>query len=134
MLVELGVRAKDGPVLLRDIAKSQEISEKYLSLIIIPLKAAGLVTAYRGVHGGYALRLPPAEISLRTVVEALEGKIDLIDCIGNPSGCGRAPVCVTRDIWKELGERISGYLESVTIEEIIKRGGLKAAAVPSYQI
>ena len=63
LLVELGLQDGEKPVLLRDISKSQEISEKYLGQIIIPLKAAGLVRTYRGARGGYRLG-KPAWISL----------------------------------------------------------------------
>ena len=68
------------PVFLKNIASSEEISEKYLSLIVISLRTAGLVKSRRGARGGYSGK-NPEEISLRNIIEALEGEIVLVECI-----------------------------------------------------
>ena len=68
LMLELGLNYGKEPLLLREIAASQEISEKYLSQIIIPLKAAGLVNSFRGARGGYILAKPPKQITLNDIV------------------------------------------------------------------
>jgi Rrf2 family protein len=84
LMVALGAHYGQRPVFLKEIAKAEEISEKYLSQIIMPLKAAGLVNSFRGAHGGYVLSRTPAQISLKDIVGALEGDFNLVGCLGNP--------------------------------------------------
>ena len=68
LMLELAGNYGKGQVLLKDIARNEGISEKYLSLIIIPLRTAGLVQSTRGAHGGYSLAKPPGEITLKDIV------------------------------------------------------------------
>ncbi len=74
LMLELALHDNQGPIFLKDIARKQDISEKYLSQIIIPLRTAGLVKSFRGAHGGYELQREPEAITLRQVMEALEGE------------------------------------------------------------
>jgi len=134
LMLELALNYGNEPVFLKDIAKNEEISEKYLSQIIIPLKAKGLVTSFRGMNGGYVLARPPSQITIREIVELLEGKLELLNCIGNPSTCSRVSICATRDIWDLLGEKISQTLESVTLEDLVKKHNCKNEEVAMYSI
>jgi Rrf2 family protein len=109
-----------GSVFLKDVAKGEEISEKYLSQIMIPLRGAGLVSSNRGVHGGYTLARSPAEITLRQIVEPLEGEC-LVDCVNNPAACGRVLTCASRDVWTLLGVKISETLAGITLEYLLHR-------------
>lgn len=108
-----------GPVYLKDIAKAEQISEKYLSLIIIPLRGIGLVNSLRGARGGYSLARAPSQITLKEVVDILEGNC-LVDCIKDPDLCSRVPSCATRDIWALLGGKISETLDSFTLEDLVR--------------
>jgi Rrf2 family protein len=108
------------PLFLRDIAASEQISEKYLSLIVIPLRASGLVKSIRGAHGGYALVKDPHDITIYDIVEALEGEICLVRCIKQPAVCNRTAICPTRDTWSILGDKIRESLNSITLNELIK--------------
>jgi Rrf2 family protein len=113
-------------VFLKDIAKREEISEKYLSIIIIPLRGAGLIQSTRGAHGGYTLAKRPEEITIKDIFYALEGKICLVDCVENPKECSRVGICPTRDIWSVLGEKIRETLSSVTLADLVKTRREKA--------
>jgi Rrf2 family protein len=115
-----------GPIYLKDIAKEEEISEKYLGQIIIPLRGAGLVLSSRGSHGGYMLAREPAEINLKEIVDILEGDC-LVRCIKDPSICSRVTTCASRDIWVLLGGKISETLGSVSLAELNDIGHKKAA-------
>ena len=106
------------PILLKNIAASEEISEKYLSLIVIPLRAAGLIKSLRGARGGYNLAHDPSEISLGNIIEALEGETCLVRCIKQPAICSRSTICPTRDIWSILGNKINETLNSITLAEL----------------
>lgn len=108
-----------GSLYLKDIAKSEEISEKYLSLIIIPLRGVGLINSTRGAHGGYALARSPEKITLREIVDVLEGNC-LVDCVKDPSACSRVPICASRDIWAMLEGRISETLDSITLQQLVR--------------
>ncbi|MFA5014979.1 MAG: Rrf2 family transcriptional regulator [Actinomycetota bacterium] len=120
LMVEIALSYKKGPILLKEISKNIDVSEKYLSQIIIPLKGKGLVNTYSGAHSGYILSRPPSEIKLKEIVEILEGDLSLIDCVNNPSVCNRVSTCVTRDIWTEIGDKISEVLSSYTLGDLVK--------------
>lgn len=107
-----------GNTFLKDIAREEEISEKYLSLIIIPLKGVGLVNSVRGSTGGYTLARAPSQITLKSIVDVFEGDC-LVDCVKNPRACPRVNTCATRDIWTLLGGKISEILNSITLEQLV---------------
>jgi Rrf2 family protein len=105
---------------LKDIAASEDISEKYLSLIVIPLRAAGLIKSSRGAHGGYRLAKEQGNVTVCDIVEALEGEMCLVRCVQQPATCNRAAICPTRDIWRVLGDKIRETLKNITIAELAK--------------
>jgi len=128
-MLELALRHEEGPVLLKEIAKAQEISEGYLEQILPPLKSAGLIHSSRGAHGGYALARNPAEITLREIVQSAEGSLTPVHCVDVPEVCSRSNFCVTRDIWALLRDRILETLESITLQDMVKRQKEKLAAL-----
>ena len=134
LMVKLGFYYGKGSVFLKDIAKEEEISEKYLSQIIIPLKAAGLVNSFRGAHGGYVLTRPPAKITLKDIVGVLDDNFELVSCVSNPAECSRVAVCVTRDLWSKLGKKIAQTLDSVTLEDLVKQCRQKRKNAVMYNI
>ena len=120
LMVELGLNYGKKPIFLKDIAKAEEISEKYLSLIIIPLRGVGLVSSMRGVRGGYNLAKEPSQITLKEIVNVLEGDCSLVHCVKNPSSCSRVPICASHDIWVIVCEKISEILSSITLDMLVK--------------
>jgi len=120
LMLDLAVNRDRGQIFLKDIAREEDISEKYLSLIIIPLKGAGLVNSTRGARGGYSLARDPAKITLKEIVDALEGETCLVDCVRNSSSCPRSGRCASRDLWTIVGQSISLALGSMTLEDLAK--------------
>ncbi|HAJ96104.1 MAG TPA: AsnC family transcriptional regulator [Actinobacteria bacterium] len=118
-MLDLGLNYGNGLILLKEIAKRQEISVGYLEQIIPGLKAAGLVNSSRGAHGGYVLAKEPADITLKEIISALEGPLSLVECISDPDSCERADICITRDIWDDLGAIIDDFLLSITLQQLI---------------
>jgi Rrf2 family cysteine metabolism transcriptional repressor len=108
------------PVFLKDVAKGEEISEKYLSLIVIPLRSGCLIESTRGAHGGYSLSRRPEKITVHDIFKALEGKICLVDCVKNSRDCSRVAGCPSRDVWSMLGDMISETLSSITLASLVK--------------
>lgn len=120
LMLELALNYNKGNVLLKDIAKVEGLSEKYLSHLVIPLKASGLIGSSRGAHGGYRLAKSPNLITIKDIVQALEGNLSPVECVNNPSVCERVKDCVTRDIWDTLDEKISETLSSITLKDLVE--------------
>ncbi len=121
LMVDLAIHHNHGPVLLKDIAARQEISEKYLWQLIPPLKNAGLIRSGRGAHSGYELTRPPEQVTLKDIILAVEGPLLLVQCVRNPNACQRMEACGTRGIWAEVSEKISRVLETVTLSGMAER-------------
>jgi Rrf2 family cysteine metabolism transcriptional repressor len=134
-MLELASRYGEGPVELKEIAKRENISLKYLEQVIIPLRTAGLIKSIRGSKGGYSLAKPPSEIRLNDLIEILEGPINLVECLKDPKACQKSPLCVTRDIWKEVSDAVNGIFHSITLQDMIDRRREKEERIPPmYQI
>lgn len=134
LMVNLAANFKNGYSFLKDVAKSEGISEKYLSLIVIPLKAAGMLTTSRGVHGGYILSKNPSKITAREIVEALEGDLSLVECSRDEKYCIKSKNCATQDIWFGLSEKIAEFLNSFNLEELVKIQIKKKSESNDYSI
>lgn len=127
------VNHPDGPVFLKDIAKRQGISEKYLWQLVSLLKNAGMVNAYRGLKGGYMLAKDPSEITVKNILAVLEGSMCLVSCVDNPSVCKWAETCAVREIWADTSKKISELLASYTLETIAEKQK-KKSGVATYSI
>ncbi len=123
-----------GHTYLKQIAKDEGISEKYLSLITIPLKGVGLISASRGAHGGYMLARSPAAINIKEIVHALEGDSCLVDCVKDISACPRVPICASRDLWVFLGGKIDETLSSFTLEQLVRLNQEKSETALTHHI
>lgn len=134
LMLDLASHCEGAPVFLKDIAERQEISEKYLWHLIAPLKAAGLVKSIRGAHGGYLLAKPPEEVTLREIVDVLEGSLSLVECVKTPSVCKRVQFCVTRDVWEEITESITHILEAISLKDMVDRQRNKKGTAIIYNI
>ena len=144
LMVALALAYGSGSSLLKDVARREGISEKYLGQIVIPLKTAGLVVAQRGFHGGYSLARPPEKITVRDVVEAIEGRIALAPCAGDaasdlgcvesPSACERATTCVVTRVWRKLQEDIEESLPSFTLGALAQQARELGEGASNYVI
>ena len=133
-LLDLALNYTDKPVLLKDIAKRQEISFKYLDRIFSSLKAAGLIKSIRGAKGGFVLSRLPSEIKLFDIVHALEGPINLVECVDNKSYCKRSNACVVREVWCELENVIADELKSITLQDLVEKENRKRVSLAMYHI
>ncbi|MFW6102170.1 MAG: RrF2 family transcriptional regulator [Chloroflexota bacterium] len=120
-LLDLALHQGEGLILLKDIARRQEVSLPYLEHLITPLIAAGLVKGTRGARGGVLLLKQPSEIKLSEVVQLLEGSLAPVDCVNNPALCHRYAACATRDIWVEMKEAMDQILDSTTLQDLVER-------------
>lgn len=121
LMVDLAQHYGEGPIPLREIAKRQDLSVKYLEQLIIMLKGGGLIRSIRGAKGGYALARKPVKISVGQILEIVEGEFALVDCVADPEICERSPECPTRDIWAEMTALLEKNLFSMTLQDILDR-------------
>lgn len=121
LMFELGLCYGGKPMFLKDIARNEELSEKYLSQLVMPLKASGLVNSVRGAQGGYLLARPPEQITVKDIVEILEGDLAPSDCSKDNSLCARSSYCITRGVWEKLEKSISKTLKSITLNDLVSK-------------
>jgi Rrf2 family protein len=119
MMLDLAAHHDTGPTPLKEIAKRQSLSVKYLEQLIIPLKAAGFIRSMRGARGGYALAVQPERISVAQVIVTLEVGLSLVDCVEDPRICEREKECLTRKIWLMMSERLMQELSSLSLRDVL---------------
>jgi len=108
-------------VALRDIAQRQAISQKYLWQVVNPLKTAGFLRSTRGAHGGYELALPPGRITIRDIVNTLEGSVSLVACVAEPDACERSVSCTAREAWSEIEHKLDEAMRAITLQDLLRR-------------
>lgn len=104
------------------IAQSQQISEKFLSRIVVMLRRNGLLRSVRGNVGGFRLAMSPDDIRLIDVIEAVQGPLAVIDCLLPESACPRQGTCVARRVWADVNAAFASTLSKVTLASILRRG------------
>lgn len=102
----------------REIAAREDIPAKYLPSIIRTLARAGLIRTMRGNQGGVALAKPPEEISLREVIEAIEGPIVLVQCMKGPSHCIHQDDCPFLPVCEDIQRMMVAQLEGTTFADL----------------
>ena len=110
-----------GPTSVRDIAERTALPQPYLEQILLALKGAGLVRSKRGVGGGYVLAREPAEITLASIVSAVDGPIAAGD-FGEPhqdGACDHEGQCVLLAVWADVGAQMRVLLESLTLADLV---------------
>ncbi|MBN1575888.1 MAG: RrF2 family transcriptional regulator [Chitinispirillaceae bacterium] len=119
--VEIAKSYGAAPAKRKTIAANQDISDSYLENILIVLKNNRIVETTRGVNGGYILSRPPREITVLEIIEALEGPLDLVDCISSNTPCRKAETCAARTMWKDLSDSWKSILGRLTLQDMIER-------------
>ena len=120
LMLDLALNNTGEPVRLKDVAKRQEISEKYLEQIISILNKAGFVKSVRGPAGGYSLKRKPEEYTVGMILRLTEGSLAPVACLdGDCKGCSRSDECPTLDVWKNLDKLINDYLDGVTLDQLV---------------
>lgn len=121
VMIELAIRGGDR-VSLKELADSQQMSEKYLEAIFKNLVREGLVAGLRGKGGGYRLLCPPDQCTVGDILRAAEGSVAPVACLQEElSYCPRRSRCASRQVWAELDRRINEYLDSVTLEQVVQK-------------
>lgn len=118
-MVNLATHGNEKPVTLKDISKDEGISLAYLEQLFGKLRRGGIVNSVRGPGGGYVFARSPKEVSVGDVISVVEEPLNPVECLDdNFKGCDKFDVCVTKNVWKVLGDKIREFLDSITIEDL----------------
>lgn len=120
VMIDLAINSNGNFISLKDIATRQEISNKYLEQIIAMLNKAGYLETARGNNGGYKLAKKPSQYIVGDILRATEGDLMPIYCLAEDGECKRKENCKTYDFWKGLDHAINEYVNSKTLEDLIK--------------
>jgi len=122
VMIDLAQQNSSDYIPLRDIADRQCISEKYLEAVIKALVSHGLLSGMRGKGGGYKLTKAPGEYTIGSILRLTEGTLAPVSCLDCGTGgveCERSGECLTLPLWKKLNGVVNGYLDSITLLDIM---------------
>lgn len=126
-MLDLAIHQGKGPITLADIAQRQGISLSYLEQLFARLRRESLVSSVRGPGGGYSLGREAEQIFVAQVISAVDESVDATRC-GGAHNCQNNQRCLTHDLWNDLSERIYEYLNSISLQDLMNRRGVRDVA------
>ena len=118
-------RGGDEYIPLKEIAESENISQKYLESIMTILSKAGFVDAVHGKGGGYRLNRKPEEYTVGSILRLTEGTLAPVSCTTQgAAACSRSSCCQTLPMWEKLEKMINDFFEDITLADLLKDGGI----------
>ena len=122
LMLDLALADSSEPIPLRDVAKRQDISDKYLEQIVTQLSRADLVRSVRGAKGGYRLVKNPEEYTVGLILRTVEGSLAPVSCMDDKvNQCARCKACVTLDLWEQVDQAISNVVDHVTLADLVDK-------------
>ena len=126
VMIDLAENGKDGCVPLKDIAQRQQLSKKYLEIIVKDMVAGGLITGASGKGGGYRLIRKPEEYTVGEIIELMEGTLSSVACLADGAApCPRASVCETLPLWIEYDKLTHDFFYSKRLSDLLLKSGEK---------
>ena len=121
LMLDIALNDSGEPVRIKDVAKRQEISDKYLEQIISILNKAGFVKSVRGPQGGYLLVRKPEEYTIGMILRLTEGSLAPVSCLEyEVNDCPRQDQCVTLEVWKKIDDAVKGVVDNITLADLIE--------------
>ncbi len=121
LMLDLATYNNGEPVRLKDIARRQNISEKYLEQIVAVLHKAALVKSIRGAHGGYLLNYMPEKYTVGQILKAVEGDMSPTDCVSeNGTMCANKATCASFRLWEKLDVAMNYVLDGITLADMLE--------------
>ncbi len=117
LMLDLATYNTGEPVRLKDVAKRQQISEKYMEQIIAILNRAGFVKSIRGPQGGYMLKNKPEEYTVGMILRQTEGSLDPVN-VEETSDQERESV--TSRVWEQLADAINDIVDNITLKDLVE--------------
>ena len=122
LMMDIAINGQEEPVRIKDIARRQEISEKYLEQIVSVLNKAGFVKSSRGPQGGYRLMRAPAEYTAGSILCLIEGSLAPVACMDmDENDCPRHERCATLFLWQKLHEAMQDVIDHVSLADLIEK-------------
>ena len=118
-MIDVAIKEHNGPVPLADISARQGISLSYLEQLFSKLRKKELVSSVRGPGGGYKLGKERNQISVAMIIDAVNESVDVRKCGGNGACSEDGVQCLTHSLWAQLSDRISTFLDNITLEELM---------------
>ena len=120
VMIDLAEHQDAGYIQLKDIAARQEISEKYLEIIIKILVKGKMLKGLRGKGGGYILTREPSEYIVGDIIELTEGPLAPVACLQpDAEVCNRKDICVTLPLWEKYYTLVHDFFFHITLEDVI---------------
>jgi Rrf2 family protein len=121
LMVDLALYDKGEPISVKDIARRQQISGKYLEQIVSMLQKAGMVSSIRGAQGGYRLKRKPEEYSIGSILRVTEGDLAPVACVEEgETGCANRSTCSTIKIWQKLNSAINDVVDNISLADLVE--------------
>ena len=120
-------RSGDQRTATSSIAEEQKIPPSFLAKIISQLSIAGLLHTSRGARGGVTLAREAKDITLLEVIEAIDGPIQLNECVGNNGSCSFEGECPLRPVWCDAQDELVKKLKSTNFFSLLQQGGSVSA-------
>ena len=121
LMLDLALCPAGTPVCLRDIARRQEISEKYLEIILRMLVKGKLVKGLRGKGGGYVLTREPEDYLVGEIIELTEGPIACVACrLPDAEVCPRKENCITLPLWEKYDALVHEFFFGITLKDLME--------------
>ena len=119
VMLDLAENGKGEAVPLKDVAERQEISKKYLEIIVSALVKGGLIRGSSGKGGGYILCRAPEDYTVGEILERTEGSLAVVACLADDAAaCPRAASCKTLPLWIEFDRLVHGFLYSKKLSDL----------------
>ena len=121
LMLDIAVNAATRPVSIKDIARRQGISDKYLEQIISILNGAGFVRSVRGAQGGYTLTKRPDEYTVGKILRLTEGSLAPVACVAEDAvPCDKVETCATIEVWRRLNDAINNVVDNITLADLVE--------------
>lgn len=119
-MINLARQPRGRKVMTGEIARAAEVPVSFLAKVLQILARSGIVESYRGTGGGFSLLKPAGEITLRQIIEAVEGDIALNECLVHKDACKRVGTCPAHKIWKEAQEQLLKVLDKANLADLAR--------------
>ncbi len=120
LMIDISLHGENAPVRIKEIARRQGISEKYLEQIVSVLNKADFVRSSRGPQGGYRLVKKPEDYTVGSILTLIEGSLAPVACLeGETNDCQRRLQCPTLRLWERINEAVQGVVNSVTLADLV---------------
>ncbi len=120
VMIDLAEHGREAAVPLKDVARRQEISKKYLEILVKTMVGGGLIVGAGGKGGGYRLTRAPEDYSVGEILELMEGSLAPVACLAeNAEACPRTAICKTLPLWTEYSQMIRDFFYQKRLSDLL---------------